>query len=270
MKEFYYELIVEPEGSNELFLDLLTSLTQNAIEIDENKLISRSEDTLEDIELGIKEFAKALNLGCRTRLAKKRNEDWITKYQNSVQALEVGKFFVRPSWSKIKEGKIDIIINPALSFGSGHHETTNSCLQAISKYVNRHDEVIDVGCGSGILSIAASKLDANVDICDTDEVCIKDSNSNFELNNCKYQNAWVGSASKSNKKYDVVIANIVADVLLMIHKELKKCLKDDGILIISGILDKHLPKVLKKFEDINKIEVIQKNEWVTVVLKKGV
>lgn len=270
MKEFYYELVIEPESSQEVFLDLLDSLTNNAIEISEKRLISRSEESLENIESGIIEFSKALNINCKTSLEKKKNEDWIKKYQESVKAIEVGKFFVRPSWIDKRENKLDIIINPALSFGSGHHETTNSCLEAISKYVKKNDEVVDVGCGSGILSIAASKLSAKVDICDTDEVCITDSISNFELNKTEFENSWVGSASKSDKKYDVVIANIVADVLVMIHKELKKCLKDGATLIISGILDKHLNRVSKKFEDLNKIEVIQKNEWVTVVLKKGV
>lgn len=269
MEEFYYELVIEPESSEEIFVDLLDTLTQSAIELSDGKLISRSEENLEDVEAGILEFAKALNINCKTSLEKKKNEDWIKKYQESVEPIEVGKFFVRPSWCEEKKDKIDIIINPALSFGSGHHETTNTCLEAISKYVNSNDEVIDVGCGSGILSIAASKVGAIVDICDTDEVCITDSISNFELNNAKFKNSWVGSASKSQKEYDVVIANIVADVLVMIHKELKKCLKDGATLIISGILDKHLNRVLKKFEDLNKIEVIQKNEWVTVVLRKG-
>ena len=269
MKDFYYELTIEPESSYELFLDLLDSITDGAIEMSENKLISRSEDDLQNVEEGVLAFAKALNIECKTFLEKKKNEDWIKKYQESVEAIEVGKFFIRPSWCEAKNDKIDIIINPALSFGSGHHETTNSCLEAISKYVKRDIEVIDVGCGSGILSIAASKLGAKVDICDTDNVCIEDSKSNFELNKANFENAWVGSASKSNKEYDVVIANIVADVLVMIAKELKKCLKDGATLVISGILDKHLNRVLKKFEDLNKIEVIQKNEWVTVILKKG-
>jgi len=269
MKDFYYELTIEPESSYELFLDLLDSITDGAIEMSENKLISRSEDDLQNVEEGVLAFAKALNIECKTFLEKKKNEDWIKKYQESVEAIEVGKFFIRPSWCEAKNDKIDIIINPALSFGSGHHETTNSCLEAISKYVKRDIEVIDVGCGSGILSIAASKLGAKVDICDTDNVCIEDSKSNFELNKANFENAWVGSASKSNKEYDVVIANIVADVLVMIAKELKKCLKDGATLVISGILDKHLNRVLKKFEDLNKIEVIQKNEWVTVILQKG-
>ena len=133
MEEYYYELTINTKSSQDLFLELLEQLTQGAVEIEENRLISRSEENLEDVEFGILEFAKALGIKCETTLVKKRNEDWIKKYQESVKAIEVGKFFVRPSWVEEKDGKIDIIINPALSFGSGHHETTNSCLEAISK-----------------------------------------------------------------------------------------------------------------------------------------
>lgn len=270
MKDNYYELKIEPENSIEVFLDLLSELSSDAIEFDDKVLILRSEESLEDIKEGIEAFAKALNTSCKISLEMKKNEDWIKKYQESVDPIEVGKFYIRPSWVEKRDDKIDIIINPALSFGSGHHETTNACLEAISKYLDMGSSVIDVGCGSGILSIAASKIGTKVDICDTDEICIEDSKSNFELNSAVYENAWVGSASLANKEYDFVIANIVADVLVMIHKELKKCLKEGGILIISGILDKHFNRVSKKFEELNVIEVIQKNEWVTVVLKKGV
>lgn len=266
MKDYYYELKITPNQNLELFSDLLSNLTQNAIEETETSIISRSEEDLSDIEFGIKEFSKAVGINCETLLEKKKNEDWISKYQESVKAIEVGKFYVRPSWDESKQDFINIIIDPALSFGSGHHETTNTCLKAISTYVKKYDDVIDVGCGSGILSIAASKLDAKVDICDTDDVCIEDSKSNFRLNNASINEAWVGSALKAEKQYDVVIANIVADVLVMISSDLKKCLKDNGILILSGILDKHLNRVSKKFKDLKMVETIQKNEWVTIVL----
>lgn len=270
MTDFYYELIIEPEGNYEIFLDLVSSLTNEALEELDGKIIARSEDDLIDIKEGIEKFSEAINIGCKTSLTKKENIDWIKQYQDSVKSVEVGKFFIRPSWEEKKDDKIDIIIDPALSFGSGHHETTSSCLEAISSYAKENYELLDVGTGSGILAIAASKLGCKVDICDTDEVCIKDTISNFELNNASFNNSWIGSANNvpMDKNYDMVIANIVADVLVFIHNDLKKSLKDDGILVISGILDKHKDKVLNKFKDLKQLQLIEKNEWVTVILKK--
>jgi len=268
LTEYYYELTIKPNEEFDSFVDLVTTLTNEAIEELDNAIIARSEDDLSDVEFGIKEFAKALHVKCETTLVKKENIDWIKQYQDSVKSVEVGKFYIRPSWDKPREDKINIIIDPALSFGSGHHETTSSCIEAISKYVNSESTLLDVGTGSGILAIAASKLGAKVDICDTDEVCIKDTISNYELNQETFHESWVGSAYTTRKKYDVVIANIVADVLVFIASDLKKCLKDDGILVISGILDKHIDKVLRKFKNLEQLELIHKNEWITVVFKK--
>ncbi len=269
MSEYYFELTIKPTQNYELFLELLTSLTGQAIEELNGTLISRSEESLDDVEYGILEFAKALNIKCETTNEKKENIDWIKQYQQSVKSVEIGNFFIRPSWDEKKENKIDIIIDPALSFGSGHHETTSSCVEAIDEFVQSSNTVLDVGTGSGILAIAASKKNALVDICDTDDVCIKDTVSNFKLNNTTFVDSWIGSVNKSTKTYDVVIANIVADVLVMIATDLKKSINPNGILIISGILDKHLDRVLNKFKDIEKIKVIHKNEWVTLVFKNN-
>ena len=267
MSEYYFELTIKPHTYYELFLDLLSSLTNDAIEEADGILIARSESDLSDVEFGVLEFAKALNVECETKCEKKENIDWIKQYQQSVKSVEIGNFFIRPSWEEKMDGKIDIIIDPALSFGSGHHETTSSCVEAIDKYVDTKSTVLDVGTGSGILAIAAAKKDCLVDICDTDDVCIKDTTSNFELNNVKFEHSWIGSANTAEKKYDVVIANIVADVLSMIAGDLKKCLNENGILIISGILDKHINRVLNRFKNLEQVELIHKNEWVTVVFK---
>jgi len=265
--EHYYELQVKPESQYELFLDLISALTDEAIEESNGSITLRSEENLDEIEFGITEFSKQLNIFCDTKLLKLKNEDWVNKYKEAVKPVEVGKFYIHPTWEQSKDDKLNIIIDPALSFGSGHHETTSNCLIAMGKYVTKGNSLLDVGTGRGILAIGASKLNAIVDICDTDDFAVSDACENFNRNNAKLNKSWVGSATKSQNRYDVVVANIVADVLIMIEKDLKKCLNEDGILILSGILDKHKDRVLKKYESLEQLEIIQKNEWITIVLR---
>ncbi|MCK5110005.1 MAG: 50S ribosomal protein L11 methyltransferase [Arcobacteraceae bacterium] len=275
MNKFYYELIIQPESYYELFLDLAVSLVDEAIEELDGTIIIRSEDDLVDIEAGMIAFANELTrafnseISCKTTLEKKENIDWIKAYQDSVKAIEVGDFYIHPSWAEPNDTKKNILIDPALTFGSGHHETTSTCLESISKYVQKGDSVIDVGCGSGILGIASAKLEAVVDICDTDIIAVEDAVKNFEVNGVSCDNFWEGSCKDTIKTYDVVIANIVADVLIMINKDLKKVTKNNGIIILSGIMDKYKDKVLNKFQDCELIEEIQKNEWVTLIVKYG-
>lgn len=269
MTQEYFELVIKPEKNYTIFLELIESLLDDAIEeSDDGAIIVRSEDDLIDIKEAIEEFSKAVSIECKIVYGKKENKDWIKNYQDSIEPVEVGNFFIRPSWCEKKEDKIDILIDPALAFGSGHHETTSSCLSAIDEFVKKSDRVLDVGTGSGILAIAAAKKGANVDICDTDEVCIDSSISNFKINNETVNNFWIGSVNEAKEKYDVVIANIIADILVMISSDLKNSVKDDGVLILSGILDKYENRVKQAFSDFKSLKVIQKNEWITLVLKK--
>ncbi len=275
MEKYYYELQIQPSLYYELFLDLASSLTQDAIEEYEETIIIRSEDTLDDIEAGVIAFSKELStafdtqIECKTTLTKKENIDWIEAYQKSVQPIEVGDFYIHPSWCEPQDEKINIVIDPTLAFGSGHHETTNRCLKAIEKYVTKDISVCDVGSGSGILGIAAFKLGAVVDICDTDIIAVEDALKNFEQNNATANKYWEGSANKTSTQYDLVIANIVADVLVMIEKDLVKITKDNGIIILSGIMEQHKQKVINKFsKQCDILEELQENEWVTLVVKK--
>ena len=275
MNKYYYELTIKPNLYYELFLDLVSSLTQEAIEELNNTIIIRSEDELDNIESGVKAFANELSTAfnteilCETTNVKKENQDWIKLYQDSVQPIEVGEFYIHPSWNTPMEGKINIVIDPTLAFGSGHHETTNECLRALEKYVKKDDTVCDVGTGSGILGIAASKLGAKIDICDTDIVAVEDAIKNFNTNNENVNEYWEGSANSTTKTYDLVIANIVADVLVMIARDIKKITKENGIIVLSGIMEQHKEKVIKKFNDCKLIKELQQNEWVTLVVKKG-
>lgn len=274
MNEYYYELKITPNKYYELYLDLIMSLTEDALEELDETIIIRSEDELDEVEAGVVYFTQELQnsldkeISCTTTLEKIENENWIQKYKDSIEPVVCGKFYIHPSWYEPKEDKLNILIDPALAFGSGHHETTSSCLDAISTYVKNGNSLIDVGAGSGILSIAASKLGAVCDICDTDPQATENAVINFVSNGVTPKNVWTGSAVLSKEKYDFVVANIVADVLIMINKDLKKVLKDDGILILSGILENYEDKVLKKFEEFEILERIAKNEWRTFVLRR--
>jgi len=275
LDKYYYELTIKPNLYYELFLDLASSLTNDALEELNETIIIRSEDTLSDVELGILEFAKELSTAfnteilCETNLEQKENQDWVKLYQMSVQPIKVGSFYIHPSWNDPMEDMINILVDPTLAFGSGHHETTNCCLKALERYVKKDDLVADIGTGSGILAIASSKLGAIVDICDTDLVAVDDAVKNFNANKAKINHFWEGSANQTKKRYDVVVANIVADVLTMIAKDLKKITKENGTIILSGIMEQHKQKVLNKFKDCKILEEIQENEWVTLIVKKG-
>lgn len=273
-EEFYYELTITPSSNKEFFLNFIAEIYNDAIEEQNNSFILRSEDDLSDIKWGIEEFSKKLSevVGSKVEvtfhLEKKKNIDWIKNYQNSIKPVEVGKFYIHPSWYEKKNNFINIVIDPSLAFGSGHHETTSGCLTLISEYTKKDFEVLDVGCGSGILAIASSKLGAKVDICDTDELAIDSAVNNFKLNSATCNNKWVGSASMANKEYDMVIANIVADVLIFIANDLKKVTKDNGLLIISGILEPYKDKVVEKFKEFHIVDIIKSGEWFSLCLKK--
>lgn len=272
MDEIYYELTVNPSSHRELFADFLADTLPVGFEETEEGFIVRSEEDLETIQWGIEQFAEALQRALGTSidvdmtLEKKRTQDWVRAYQESVTPVDVAPFHVHPTWSDPHPDRINIIIDPALAFGTGHHPTTASCLEAVGRYVKPGDDVIDVGCGSGILSIAACKLGANVDACDTDPVSVGNTLENCDLNEVDLHHIWEGSAGQATATYDVVIANIVADVLVFIADELKKLLRPEGRLILSGILDKYEAKIVEAYADMDVAERIVKDEWVTLVV----
>ncbi len=271
MRDKYYELTVTLKDNFVEFLaDFIANIAGDGVEIGKGKIIVRSETSVEYIKDAIASLINSLGKPIEVdyKIEKKSNEDWILRYQNSIKPIEVGKFYIYPSWYEKKEGKINIKIDPALAFGSGHHATTFSCLEAISKFVKSSDRVLDVGCGSGILGLACKKLGAIVELCDTDPISIDSCAKNFELNNVEYDELWEGSANMAKGEYNTIIANIIADVLKMIDRDLKSVLKKNGILILSGILDKKEKDVTEVYNDLELIERRVKDEWVTLIYKK--
>ncbi len=277
MQDYYYMLVVKPSSHHELFSDFLVDLLPVGFEETEEGFIIRSEENLETVKWGIEQFTEALQraigevVDVEMTLTKEKNDDWIAQYQQAITPVQIDPFYIHPTWEEPKEGMLNIAIDPALAFGTGHHPTTASCLRAVAKYVKSGNTVMDVGCGSGILAMAALKKGAVVDACDTDPLSVENALANAEQNHLSYRRIWEGPVQESSEIYDVIIANIVADVLVFIASDLKKRLAPEGIVILSGIMDKYEDKVLRAYRSFELTERIVENEWVTLVMtQKGI
>lgn len=287
MKDFFYEMIVKSANASELFKSFAFELGVTCVEEDGERFIIRDEEDLQNLKFAFEEFKKALarslNLDAdlQIEISKKQNKDWLDEYKKGVAPVAVGKFYVRPSWCESSQDPalIDLLIDPALAFGSGHHESTNMCLALLSELARDGMSALDVGCGSGILSIAMKKLGAKVSACDTDEQAVAATQQNAEKNGVQIDKIWLGSVSSLNERgssaaaqpqFDLVVANIIADVILILSTDLKKALKPGGKLVLSGILEKYKDRIEQAFSDLNFVQMKKQNEWLSFVYERKI
>ena len=287
MKDFFYEMIVKSANASELFKSFAFELGVTCVEEDGERFIIRDEEDLQNLKFAFEEFKKALarslNLDAdlQIEISKKQNKDWLDEYKKGVAPVAVGKFYVRPSWCESSQDPalIDLLIDPALAFGSGHHESTNMCLALLSELARDGMSALDVGCGSGILSIAMKKLGAKVSACDTDEQAVAATQQNAEKNGVQIDKIWLGSVSSLNERgssaaaqpqFDLVVANIIADVILILSADLKKALKPGGKLVLSGILEKYKDRIEQVFSDLNFVQMKKQNEWLSFVYERKI
>ncbi|HYH84213.1 MAG TPA: 50S ribosomal protein L11 methyltransferase, partial [Pyrinomonadaceae bacterium] len=183
---------------------------------------------------------------------------------------EVGRFVVAPPWSEVgeAEGRVVIRVEPGMAFGTGTHETTRLCLAAIEKHY-RGGSFLDVGTGTGVLAIAAARLDASarVEACDTDALAVRVAEENARLNGVAGRiNFWVGTVEEATASADVVCANLTADVILPLLPALlgATC----GRLVLSGILETQAERVLARLRElgVESCEVTQDGEWVSIIV----
>ena len=205
-----------------------------------------------------------------------KDSDWENSWKDYFDILNIGeKFVIVPTWREYEneENKYVINIDPGMAFGTGGHETTSLCIKNLEKYVKPHDNIIDVGCGSGILSIAASYLtDGEIKAVDLDKLAVDVSRENFALNNLENR-ITVEEASlltKETKKYNVIVANILAHIIELMLDGAYKLLEDGGYYITSGIIkdkkDELLEKMLKR--GFKLVEETSDNEWYSFVVTK--
>lgn len=269
--EFFFQV---DKRYNPLFIDLIFELGIEAVEEKDDGVYVRSSESLEELAWAVEIFKDKLNEKENTQIAlhsvlqKKPNKDWINEYKKSIQPLKIGKFYIHSSWHKPDASAMNIQIDPALAFGSGHHESTNSCIKLLQRYAIKKGKALDVGCGSGILSIILAKLGCEVDACDSDDIAIQSTLNNAKLNQITLNQLWQGSIDKAKGAYDIIVANLTADIILMLEKDLKSHLAKGGFLILAGILDKYKERIQGAFKDLALKEQIQTNEWLSFVYKK--
>lgn len=201
------------------------------------------------------------------------NQDWLAEWKKSWKPTITDKFIIAPMWETVTDTeKIVIRIEPSMAFGTGTHETTRLCLRAIEEHYNG-ESLLDVGTGTGILAIAAvrSKTQdprAKILACDTDEDSIKIAIENAEINETPEIEFYVGSIDEDTPKFEFVLANLTADVIIPLLPLLVK--KFTQTLVLSGILKTQETEVLnelKKF-GIENGEVKQDGEWISILVKK--
>ncbi|MGX7069620.1 50S ribosomal protein L11 methyltransferase [Gemella bergeri] len=205
-----------------------------------------------------------------------KDSDWENSWKDYFDILNIGeKFVIVPTWKEYQntENKYIINIDPGMAFGTGSHETTSLCIKNLEKYVNKHDNVIDVGTGSGILSIATSYLtDGNIKAVDLDKLAVDVAKENFTLNNLE-KRIKVEQASlltEESSKYNIIVANILAHIIELMIDDAYNLLEDNGYFITSGIIQEKKDELLEKMiaKRFRLVEEISENDWYSLVFTK--
>lgn len=213
------------------------------------------------------------------------DEDWANNWKQYFKPFVIAdRIVIKPSWEEYNdstEGKIVLEIDPGMSFGTGQHFTTRLCIEQIEKYLKDGMEVLDMGCGSGILSIAAILLGAkNAVGVDIDENATRIAAENAEMNNIYNDRfkIYCGNVTDDEKlcqeigydKYDMIVVNIIADIIIGMSSSFPKFLKKGGLVIASGIIKKYLQNIIDNFQSLGFeiMEINEREDWVSVTAVK--
>lgn len=250
------------------------------LDVDENK-----EKVLADVRAALAEMQEFLDLGeCTITESETEDKDWINNWKQYFKQFYVDDILIIPSWEEVKpedRDKMIIHIDPGTAFGTGMHETTQLCIRQLKKYVTKDTELLDVGTGSGILSIIALKLGARHAVgTDLDPCAVPAVEENKEVNGIPVEafDMMIGNIIDDKEvqdrvgyeKYDIVTANIPADVLVPLTPVIVHQMKPGAVYITSGILDvkEEVVKEAVVAAGLEVVEVTHQGEWVSVTARK--
>ena len=273
----------------QMFVDILPEIEADDgvayisfyLEEDEDK-----EEVLANVKKELEEMRAYTNVGaCTIEESQTEDVDWVNNWKQYFHQFYVDYVLIIPSWEEVKpedEDKMIIHIDPGTAFGTGMHETTQLCIRQIRKYVTPDTTILDVGCGSGILGMLALKFGAKYSVgTDLDPCAIDATYENMEVNGItkdQYE-VMIGNIIDDKEvqdkvgyeKYDIVVANILADVLVPLTPVILHQLKTGGIYITSGIIDAKEETVVEAVKEagLEVLEVTYQGEWVSVTARKN-
>ncbi|MBD8925821.1 MAG: 50S ribosomal protein L11 methyltransferase [[Eubacterium] rectale] len=243
-------------------------------------------EILKKVKIGLEELRDTVDVGSGMILSSETEDlDWINNWKKFFSSFTIGNILIKPTWEDVKpedKDKFMIEIDPGISFGTGKHETTQLCIRQLIKYIkDGHPKVLDVGCGSGILSIVALKLGASEVVgTDLDADCMISTHENMKVNHLdeKLGTFYVGNLiddvdlqkQVGTEEYDIVVANILADVIIPMAPVIPDRLKKGGYFITSGIIDFKEDEVRDAIEKtgLKVIEINHQGEWVNITAQK--
>ena len=232
------------------------------------------EDNIEEAVQFLKERLTAAAIEYKIDLSNVKEDDWLNNWRKFFKPMPIGdRLLINPSWytDTDPKGRAVLNIDPGLAFGTGKHETTRLCLETLERYLIGGEKVLDVGCGSGILGIAAVLLGAQSAFgVDIDTTAVKTANENAVLNHVDQQFSAIAGdlVDKVQGKYDIIVANIVADAIIALSASVKAFMKPDSVYIVSGIIDTRADDVKNAIAgNFDIMEEITMGGWYCFVLK---
>ena len=276
------------EDKEAMFIDILPELPPDEGEATVTSYVSPEVDLEElkkQIAEGLEEISAFVNVGEGTITTEETDDgDWINNWKAFFKPFRVADdIVIKPTWEVLEDKKDDdlvIEIDPGTAFGTGAHETTRLCILGLRKYITPETELLDVGCGSGILSIIGLKLGAKHAVgTDIDPAALVATRENMEVNGITNEQfeAFAGNIIAEKEvqeqvgfqKYDIVAANILADVIIPLSGEIRQHMKPGGLFITSGIIDMKRDEVYEALIQ-NGFEIVEENtmgDWVSFVAK---
>lgn len=243
------------------------------------------ETVLENVRKELSEMGQFVDLGtCKIEESETEDVDWVNNWKKYFHQFYVDDILIIPSWEDVKpedKEKMIIHIDPGTAFGTGMHETTQLCIRQLKKYVKKEDEILDVGCGSGILGMLALKFGAGHSVgTDLDPCAIDATHENMAVNGIDKEQyeVLIGNIIDDKQvqdevgyeKYDIVVANILADVLVLLTPVVVHQMKPGAVYITSGIIDnkEETVKEAVKNAGLELLDVTYQGEWVCVTARK--